>query len=147
MTSGREKATVSVTYTNNIKVGTATVTIAGTGNYTGTIVKTFQITKAAQKMTVKAASKSVKLSKVRKKKQTVTKALTVKDSIGKVTYAKVSKGSAKVLSIDKKSGKITVKKGTKKGTYKLKVKVKVTAAGNGNYKSASKTVTVKIKVK
>ena len=38
-----------------------------------------------------------------------------------------------------------MKKGLKKGTYKVKVKVK--AAGNANYKaSAWKTVTFKIKV-
>ena len=44
-----------------------------------------------------------------------------------------------------KTGKITVKKGLKKGVYK--VKVKVTIKGTGAYKSKSKTVTVKIKVK
>lgn len=43
------------------------------------------------------------------------------------------------------NGKITIKKGLKKGTYKIKVKV--TAAGNKSYKSAVKTVTVKIVVK
>ena len=41
------------------------------------------------------------------------------------------------------NGKVTVKKGLKKGTYKVKVK----AAGNKNYKAATKTVTFKIKVK
>ena len=43
------------------------------------------------------------------------------------------------------NGKVTVKKGLKKGTYKVKVKVK--AAGNKNYKAATKTVTFKINVK
>ena len=43
------------------------------------------------------------------------------------------------------AGKLTVKKGLKKGSYPIKVKV--TAAGNGNYKSAAKTVTVKVVVK
>ena len=41
--------------------------------------------------------------------------------------------------------KVNVKKGTKKGTYKIKVIV--TAAGNANYNAGSKTVTVKVKVK
>jgi hypothetical protein len=41
---------------------------------------------------------------------------------------------------------VTVKKGLKKGTYKVRVKVR--AAGNSNYKaSAWKTVTFRIKVK
>ena len=48
-------------------------------------------------------------------------------------------------TFNKKNGKFTVKKGTKKGTYKIKVKV--TAKGNKTYKAASKTVTVKIVVK
>ena len=46
---------------------------------------------------------------------------------------------------DKKTGKVTVKKGLKKGTYP--VKVKVTAAGNANYNKAAKTVTCKVVVK
>lgn len=98
--------------------------------------------KSSQKMTVKAATKKLKAKKVKKAKQTV-KAITVKNAQGKVTYKKVS--GSKKLTVNAKTGKITVKKGTKKGTYKINVKV--TAAGNGNYKAASKTVTVKIKVK
>ena len=44
-----------------------------------------------------------------------------------------------------KAGKITVKKGLKKGTYKVTVKAK-TAAGNG-YKAASEKQTYVIKIK
>ena len=58
-------------------------------------------------------------------------------------YKKLS-GSAK-LKVNAKTGKITVKKNTKKGTYKAKVKV--TSAASTNYKAASKNVTVKIVVK
>ena len=35
----------TVTYANNVKVGTATVTVKGKGNYTGTITLTFKIKK------------------------------------------------------------------------------------------------------
>lgn len=38
----------TVSYKNNIKAGTATVTITGKGNYAGTITKTFTITEKAQ---------------------------------------------------------------------------------------------------
>ena len=63
---------------------------------------------------------------------------------GTLTYKKV-KGNKKI-SINKKTGKVTIKKGLKKGTYKVKVKIK--ANGNANYlASAFKTVTFKIKVK
>ena len=68
--------------------------------------------------------------------------MTVSKQQGKLTYAKVS--GSKKLTITK-AGKVTVKKKTKKGTYKMRVKV--TAAGNANYKAGSKTVTVKVKVK
>ncbi len=40
----------SCTYTNNINVGTATVTITGKGNYDGTITRTFKITPATMKV-------------------------------------------------------------------------------------------------
>ena len=59
-----------------------------------------------------------------------------------MTFKKVS--GSKNLSISK-AGKITVKKGTKKGTYKIKVAV--TAAGNDNYKDGTKNVTMKVAVK
>ena len=48
-------------------------------------------------------------------------------------------------SINKKSGKVTIKKGLRKGTYK--VTVKVSAAGNADYKSKTKEVTFKMIVK
>ena len=49
------------------------------------------------------------------------------------------------FAVNTKNGKITVPKGTKKGTYKIKVKV--TAAGNDSYNKLTKTVTATIKVK
>ena len=100
--------------------------------------------KKAQPMTVKARSVRVKYSKLKKKKQTVSakKVFILKNSRGKVTYKKI-KGNRKI-TVSKK-GKIRLKKGLKKGTYKLKVRV--TAAGNSTYKAGSKTVVVRIKVK
>lgn len=61
---------------------------------------------------------------------------------GKISYRK--KSGDKALHISK-AGKITIAKGTKKGTYKMKVTV--TDAGNEKYKQGSKTITVKIKIK
>ena len=54
-------------------------------------------------------------------------------------YAK-AKGSSKRLSVNKKTGKITVKR----GTYRIKVKVR--AKGDANHAAKRKTVTVKAKV-
>ena len=135
----------SVSYKNNVNVGTATITIEGSGNYTGTITKTFKISKAANPLTVKSKTATLKFANVKKKAQNlaVSKVLTVTKNQGKVTYVKAS-GNGKI-SINKTTGKVTVKKGLKKGTYSIKVKV--TAAGNNNYNKITKTVTFKVKVR
>jgi endo-1,4-beta-xylanase len=96
----------------------------------------------ANTLNVSAKSRTVKHTKVAKK-NTSLKVLGVSKAQGKVTYAK--KGGNKKITVNKKTGKATVKKGLAKGTYK--VKVKVTAAGNANYKKASKTITFKVIVK
>ena len=101
--------------------------------------------KKNQKMTVKPVKKTVKASKLKSKKQVVTGALKVSGSKGKLTYTVAKKNASKYLTINKTSGKITIKKGTKKGTYSLKITVK--ASGNSSYNAALKTVTAKIIVK
>lgn len=104
------------------------------------------VVKKANTMTVKAKSKTIKVSLKTLKKKNVTiaakKAFTVKKTVGKVTYKKVSGNKKIIIS---KAGKIMVKKGLKKGNYKIKVKV--TAAGNKSYKTKSKTVALTIAVK
>ena len=127
--------------------GTYTVTVTGIGAYTGTAKATFVINKAANPLSVKAKTVKVKFSKLKKKAQTLAVSKVVKftkKGQGTLTYAK-SSGNKKI-TVNKKTGKVTIKKGLKKGTYKVKVKIK--AKGNANYKaSAFKTVTFKIKVK
>ena len=127
-------------------VGTYTVTITGIGAYTGTAKATFKINKAANPLAVKAKTVKVKFSAIKKKAQNlaVSKVITFsKKGQGTLSYAKVS--GNKKITINKKTGKVTVAKGLKKGTYSVKVKVK--AGGNANYKaSAYKPVTFKIKV-
>lgn len=102
------------------------------------------VEKAENTMTVKAKKVTVKYSKLKKEKQTISKkkAFTVEDAVGEVTFTKKS-GNKKITVSS--SGKVTVKKKLKKGSYKVKVKVK--AAGDENYKSKSKTVTLTVKVK
>ena len=88
---------------------------------------------------------ALKAKTLKKKNLTIkkAKAFSIKGAQGTVTFKKVS--GNKKITINKKTGVITVKKGLKKGTYPLKVKV--TAAGNAGYKTGSKTVIVKIRVK
>lgn len=135
-------AKFTVSYLNNKNVGTATVIIKGKDNFVGTIKETFKIVKAKNPLTVKGSTKTVKY-KTLKKKAVSIKALTVKKNMGSLSYKKVS--GNKKITVNTKTGKLTVKKGTKKGTYTIKIKV--TAKGTGNYKSGAKTATVKIKVK
>ena len=96
--------------------------------------------------TLRAKGKTVKIryAKLKKRAQTIAKknALTITNAKGTLTYKKV-KGNKKI-TVNTKTGKITVKKGLKKGTYK--VKIKVTAKGTTLYGAGSKTPTVTIKV-
>lgn len=121
-------------------------TVAKDGNYcaaTSAAAK-FTIAKAKNTITVKASKKTAKLAAVRKKAVSVAP-IAVSKARGKVTYSRVAKGSSSGLKVNAKTGKITVKKGARKGTYKIKVKV--TAKGNVNYKPGSRTVTCKVTVK
>ena len=103
--------------------------------------------KADNTLSIRGKTVKVSYNKVKKKAQKlpVKKVITFKHKgKGKMRYARVS--GSKRLIINKKTGKVTVKKRTKKGTYRIKVMVK--AAGNANYKpSSAKTVTIKIKVR
>lgn len=153
--SGNAGITVSadgkVTVKKSLAAGTYkavfTVKAAGDATHdeaTKDVAVNFVIGKAKNTLTAKAVTRKAKASKVAKKAVTVARPIKVTKQQGKLKYAKVKKGSSKYLSVNKKNGKVTVKKGTPKGTYKIKIKV--AAAGNSNYKAGSKTVTCKIKV-
>lgn len=98
---------------------------------------------------IKVSGKTVNLkaATLQKKKVTVAKKklLTVKNAKGTLRY-KITKASKskKYFSLNKKTGKLTVKKGLKAGTYTLTIKV--TAYGNDSYKKGSDSAKVKIKV-
>ncbi|MBR2675176.1 MAG: leucine-rich repeat domain-containing protein [Mogibacterium sp.] len=110
------------------------------GGNTGNTVKNVNT------LNISAKTAKVKFAKLKKKSQklAITKVVKFNDKgQGAHTYAK-TKGNKKI-KINKKTGKITIKKGLKKGTYKIKVKV--TAAGDEKYDSADKTLTIKIKIR
>lgn len=90
----------------------------------------------------KVSSKTFTVSLLKKKSQSFTLGASV-NSKGKLSYKKTSGSSG--ISVNSKAGKITVKKGMKKGNYKIKVQIK--AAAKGNYKAGTKTVTIIVKVK
>ena len=114
-------------------------------DYYGAINKEFAIGKAANTLSAKGKTAKVKYSKLKKKnrKLSVSKVIKFKNKgQGQLTYKK-KKGNKKI-SINGKTGKVTVKKGLEKKTYNVKVLVR--AAGNGNYKTSESNVDFKIKV-
>ena len=99
-----------------------------------TVIPVNDITVKANKVTAKA-NKNTNIK--------ANKAFTVTNPKGKVTYKK-TKGDKKITV--SKAGKVTVKKGLKKGkTYS--VKVKVTSAATAQYAAYTRTVTLKVKIK
>ena len=141
----------NVLYENNVKPGTATVTVSGAGDYSGSISKSFQIEKIAQTIkakksvgkTVKASAKTKALAKT---KTFSLKKLAHVSAKTKVKCKKANKAGGKKIVVSASTGKVTLKKGLKKGTYK--VKVKLTAPASDSYKAAkAKTITLKVVVK
>ncbi|MBR0397322.1 MAG: hypothetical protein IJI10_03540 [Eubacterium sp.] len=121
---------------------TAEVNAAKQKNENKTDNKKQTVTKQSQSLKkLTPATKKLKASKLKKKKQTFKLKAKINGK-GKVTFKKVSGNKKITIS---KAGRVTVKKGLKKGTYKVKVKVSI--AATGNYKAASATKTIKIKVK
>ena len=124
-----------VSYKNNKKIGKATVTITGKGNYAGTIKKTFKIVPA------KASIKTVKNSA---KKTATVKFKTVKGAKAyKVAY-KV-KGAKKWSTVTTKKTTAKLAKLKKGKTYQVKVAA-YTKVGKTTYigsYSAAKTVKIK----
>ena len=96
---------------------------------------TYTITKASgNTITTAVSSKSYSYKKLKKRSYSFTiKAKASKG--GSVTY----KSSSKYVTVSK-SGKVTVKKRAKKGTYKVAVTVT-----NKNYKTVVKYITVRVK--
>jgi hypothetical protein len=106
----------------------------------------FIIRKSDNMLSVKSRTAKISYRKLKKKSRTlvVSKVIRFKNKgVGQLTYTAVN--NSRKISINKKTGTVTLKKGIKKGTYKLKVKVR--ADGNNNYNAVAKTVTAKIIVK
>ena len=105
-----------------------------------------EITKKANKITkIAPLSKNLKAKNLKKKKASFKLKATVKNKASVTFAAAKYLGKAKKYVSVTKAGKVTVKKGTPKGTYK--VKVKATSKETAAVKSANLTKTVMIKVK
>lgn len=102
------------------------------------------VRKSGNPIKVKGKVVEVKASSAAKKKIRIKrkKAMDVTNAKGTVTYKKKS-GNDKIL-VKKKTGEIVLKKGLKKGKYKIKVEVKASGTSGYYSKTAKATVTVKV---
>ena len=128
----------TVSYSNNKKVGTATVKITGKGSYTGTITKTFKINPAKQEIQkLTAKSKAFFVDWAQKGSATGYE----------IQYATNSKfTSAKKVTIkNNKTDKTTVSKLSGKKKYYVRVRSYTTVKGTKYYGawSSVKNVTTK----
>ena len=133
------KGKVTIKAAGTVKI---TITAKATSTYkSATKVVTVKAAKAAPSIKTKVGSKTFTYAAVKKKAQAFTLGTSV-NSKGKLSYKKLSGSSAIAVS---STGRFTVKKGLKKGTYR--VKVRIAAAAKGNYSAGSRTVTITVKVK
>ena len=133
-----------------IAAGKVTITIkaVATDLYSPASKTVTVIVKKANPMSAKRKTAIVRasLAKLKTKAQVLGSNITLKGAQGKVSYTNVSSNAkAKTFKVNAKTGKVTIPKKTKKGTYAIKVKV--AAAGNGTYLPASKVITYKVVVK
>ena len=128
----------TVSYSNNKKIGIATVKIAGKGSYTGTVTKTFKINPAKQEIQkLTAKSKAFFVDWAQKGSATGYE----------IQYATNSKftNAKKVTITNNKTDKTTVSKLSGKKKYYVRVRSYTTVKGTKYYGawSASKSVTTK----
>ena len=123
----------SVFYKNNIKAGTATITVSGIGNYAGD--KSISFTIKAESKNTPVVTKDNKTTFSIKNKKTIKKTAKIKvkdkDKIKKITL------NGKNVKIKKKKTSVTIKLKSYKKTLKKKGKWNklVVIDVNGNTKS------------
>lgn len=129
-----------VSYSGNKSVGTAKIKIIGTGNYNGTITKTFKINpKGTSLKSVKKGKKSFKAT-WKKSSKTWTTGYQVQYSTSK----KFKKAKTATVKSYKKT-KVTVKKLKKRKTYYVHMRTYKTVKGKKYYSGWSKVKKVKTK--
>ena len=127
----QENEDYTITYSDNIKVGTATVMITGIGRYTGTVSASFTIQQVKKNNVIKVSNITKTVSaKVQKAKIQAT----VNDK-AKLTYSSNNK-SVKVNS----SGEITIAK-----NFTGTAVITITAAETARYKKTSCQITVTVR--
>ena len=128
LTRGRD---YSLTYSSNVNAGRGRVTISGMGSYTGTVTRYFTIRKASQNIRLSATSIRCKSSSLRYSSGRTR--VTVRNARGRVTFT----SNSRYITVNN-SGLLVIRKGTRRGTYRVTVR----AASTANYLAAKKTITI-----
>jgi len=131
----------TVTYSNNVKAGTATVKVNGKGNYSGTISKSFKI----NAQSLKSANVKLAASSYTWNGKAKTPGVTVKNAASK-TLKKNTDYTITYASGRKNVGKYTVKivgKGNYKGTISKTFTIKPAKAAVSKITVGKKKMTVK----
>ncbi len=130
----------TVNYTNNIKVGTASVTVTGIYPYKGSVTKTFSI--------VKPNTPATKIKKLSAGRKSLTVKFAKKSGITgyQLQYStnKSFKG-AKTLNLKSTTTSKTVKKLRSKKRYYVRIRTYKTVAGQKFYSSWSAKKYIKVK--
>ena len=134
-TTLREGTDYTLSYKNNTNVGTASVTVTGKGNYTGTITKTFVIAKRSiSGATVGVATQTYTGTALKPKPTVKVGATTLREGTDyTLSYASnVNVGTATVTITGK--GNYT---GFRKATFRIEPKPSTPASGNNSGGSSS----------
>lgn len=116
----------SISYSNNLYAGNASLTITGKGTYTGSVTKNFTIEKACQNLNAKAASPTLTAG------QTTT--ISVSGAKGQKSY---TSSNPAVASVDPDTGRVSAKK---VGS----ATIKVTSSGTDNFVKATKALRITV---
>lgn len=152
----------TVTYENNVNIGTASVTVSGVGNYTGTVTgqfqieapvgKVFTIGKYRYKITTGSTAEFAGLGKTGEKKVTIPKSITLGGSSFQVNSiaAKALYKNKKVTTVVIGNNVKTIGKSAFEGCKQLKsvtVGTGVTKINAKAFKNCSKLQTVTLRSK
>ena len=130
---GTAKITISAARTSNFKAASRTITV--------TVKRANTVTASASRATVIASATRLKSAA-----QVLANNVKVSKAQGTVSYANGStNATAKKFTVNASTGKVTVPKGTRAGTYP--VIIRVMAKGNGYYFGATRSVAYKVQVK
>ena len=124
----------TISYKNNVNAGTATITITGKGNYTGTVEKTFKIN--GDENPIKVTNKTVYTG------STVDLSTLVSDAQGDVTFSIKTNGTTTASTLS--GSKLTAGAMSTTDDKDQTVVITAKASGNGNYNPGNKEITITV---